>query len=490
MLRALLFALVFLLFGAAVPGAAQAPDRSAPPLVGPPPPLTLPEIREHALTNGLRVWIVEMHEVPVVQIGLVVNAGSAEDPSGRFGLANMTAAMLDEGAAGRSALEIADAIDFLGAQLSAGSSFDVSLVRLGVPVARLADALPIFADVALRPDFPAGELSRLQRERLVALLQARDDPDAVANHAFPRLLFGAAHRYGVPEMGTPDAISAFTPGELRAFHAAHFAPDNSTLIVVGDVTPDRVIPPLEAAFGKWTGSGLGKRATLTSGPRPSGRRVYIVDKPDAAQSEIRVGAIGVPRSTPDYFPLRVLNTVLGGSFTARLNQNLREEHGYSYGAYSMWAMRRFPGPFVAVAAVQTDKTAEALHEFFVEIDGIREPVPSEELDRARNYVALGMPAEFETTGDVTTKLQELVAYGLARDYFAHYVSRLRAVTAGDVARVAREHIRPERMVVVVVGDSKVIEPGIRALKLGRVTVLSVDETLGPAPRLSPEGSGR
>lgn len=490
MLRACVRALAGVLALGAVVTAAQAPDRSSPPALGPAPSLSVPPIHEHRLSNGLRVWMVEMHEVPVVQIALVVNAGSAEDPSGRFGLASMTAAMLDEGAAGRSALEIAEAIDFLGAQLSTGSSYDSSVVRLGVPVARLAEALPVFADVALRPDFPPAELARLQRERLVALLQSRDDPPAIAAQAFPRLLFGAAHRYGIPELGTPGAIASLTAEELRAFHTAHFAPDSATLVVAGDVQPDRVNPLLEQAFGAWHGTGSGKRATLTFDARPPERHVYIVDKPGAAQSEIRVGAIGVPRSTPDYFALRVLNTVFGGAFTSRLNQNLREEHGYSYGAYSSWSMRRFPGPFTAVAAVQTDKTAEGLREIFVELEAIRQPVPPDELERARNYVALGLPAEFETTGDVAAKLQELVVYELPREYFSDYVSKLRAVTAGDVARVAREHIRPERMVIVVVGDSKVIERGIRALNLGQVTVLTVEEALGPAPRLTPQGGGR
>ena len=480
---------LLLALSAAAPRA-QAPDRSTPPPAGPAPELSIPPIVERTLSNRLRVWIVEMHEVPVVQVALVVHAGSSEDPSGRFGLASMTAAMLDEGAAGRSALEIADAVDFLGAHLSTGSSYDASAVRLGVPVARLGEALPVLADVALRPTFPASELSRLTRERLTALLQARDDPAIVASEALPRLLFGREHRYGTGEAGTPDALRSFTTEDLTAFHSAYFRPDNASLVVVGDVQADEVTKLLERAFGSWGGSGSAKPATLAEAPQPATRRVYIIDDPGAAQSEVRIGSIGVPRSTPDYFPLLVLNTILGGSFTSRLNQNLREEHGYAYGAGSGFAMRRFAGPFAAAAGVQTDKTAEALREFFNELNGILEPVPEEELDKARNLLALGLPAGFETTGDLTARLQEMIVYNLPMDYFPNYVSNLRAVTAGDVARVARKYIRPEQVAVVIVGDRKVIEPDIRVLGLGPVTALGIDDVLGPAPRIAPTGSAR
>ena len=481
------FAAFLSLVFTAAPGA-QAPDRSTPPRTGPPPALDIPLIQERRLSNGLPVWIVEMHEAPVVQLALVVHAGSAEDPSGRFGLASLTAAMLDEGAGERSALEIADGLDFLGAQLSAGSSYDASAVQLGVPVARLEAALPIFADVALRPTFPDVEIDRLKRERLTALLQARDSPSLVASDAFLRVLYGREHRYGTGELGTPAALERFQAAELRGFYEAYFRPDNAHLLAVGDVDPLRLVPLLETAFGTWQRPGSARRATLTTVRQPEKRRVYLVDMPGAPQSQIRIGSVGVPRSTPDYFAVRVLNTVLGGSFTSRLNQNLRETHGYAYGAGSAFATRRFAGPFTAQAGVQTDRTAEALREFFRELDAIREPVPDEELERGRNLLALGLPGAFETTGDLAARLQELIVYELPQDYFSSYVSSLRAVTAADVVRAAREHVRPDRLSVVVVGDRKAIEPGIRALDLGDVTVLSVDDILGPAPRVSTEGT--
>src|SRR5262245_25706847 len=315
--------------------AQQPPDRSRPPQLGPAPALRLPEIQKKQLANGLPVWLVELHEVPVVQVNLVVFGGASNEPPKRFGEASLMAAMLEQGAGSKSALEIADAIDFLGADLSASSGFDSTAVRLRVPVARLPDALPIMADVALRPTFPKDELERQRQERLTSLLQARDDPATIAAVTYARVLYGPEHRYGVPTFGTAETMKAFAVDDLKTFYASIFRPDNSAILVVGDVTADRVLPLLESSFGAWkAGSGPKPAQTLPSANEPSARTTYLVDKPGAAQSQIRIGWIGVPRSTPDYFPLRVLNTLLGESFTSRLNMNLREQHGYTYGASS------------------------------------------------------------------------------------------------------------------------------------------------------------
>jgi predicted Zn-dependent peptidase len=469
-----------------------APDRSTPPAPGPPAKLDVPPIETRALSNGVPVWIVQRHEVPLVQVALVVLSGASADPVNKYGVSSMMAAMLDEGAGNRSSLEIADAVDYLGASLGTFSSYDASGVGLGVPVSRLGDALPIMADVALRPTFPERELARLTRERLTALLQARDNPNAIASESFPRLLFGNTARYGIPEVGTPSTIASFTVADLRTFHQAQFRPDRATLLVVGDVQPDAVVPLLETAFGTWTPSGSASASTPTPptpGTRPDRRSVVIVDKPGAAQSEIRIGTIGVARSTEDYFPLVVLNTILGGSFTSRLNQNLREEHGYSYGAGSSFVMRKAPGPFVAGAGVQTDKTSEALTEFFKELNGILQPIPADELEKAQNFLTYSLPGDFETNSDLMARLQTLLVYDLPKDYYDTYVDRLRAVTSADVERVARKYINPDKLLVVVVGDRKVIEPGIQALKLGPVTARTIEEVLGPAPQPPAASSG-
>ena len=458
-------------------GAAQAPDRSKPPALGPAPKLTLPAIQKNALSNGLAVWLVESHEVPLVQVNLLVPAGSAEDSGAKFGTASLTAAMLDEGAGPRTALEIADAVDFLGAVLTTGSSFDASSVRLNVPVARLADALPIMADVALRPTFPQEDLERLRKERLTALLQAQDDPAQIAAATFNRILFGATHPYGTNAIGTEATLKAITAEDLKAFHAGYFVPGNAALIVVGDVRMDRVLPLLEKHFGAWKGTPK-PRATLATAPQLTKGQIYIVDKPAAEQSQIRLGWIGVPRSTPDYFTLQALNTVLGGSFTSRLNQNLREAHGYSYGASSGFDMRLSAGPFVAAAGVQTDKTAEALREFFNELTGISKPIGQEELTKAKNYLALGFPGDFETTGDLSRRIEEMIVHKLPANYFEQYVTHVQAVTPAAVQKAAATYIQPSKFAVVVVGDRKVIEAPIRALNLGPVRVMTVAEALG------------
>jgi predicted Zn-dependent peptidase len=465
--------------------AAQAPDRSKVPAAGPPPAVQLPMIQKRQLSNGLPVWLVELHEVPVAQVNLVVLRGSADDPAGKFGVATLTAAMLQEGAGARSSLDLADAIDFLGADLSSTAGFDSSGVRLHVPVERLADALPLMADVALRPTFPNDELERLRQERLTGILQARDNPATINATAFPRVLYGPSHRYGTPANGTAATMKALTTGDLRAFYSAAYQPANSSLLVVGDVTMATLLPLLEKSFGGWKAAGAGSpAATLPAPPaEPAARTIYLVDKPGAPQSQIRIGWIGVPRSTPDYFPLQVMNTILGGSFASRLNMNLREKNGYTYGASSGFDMRAAAGPFVATAGVQTDKTAEALREFFNELTGILQTVPAEELARAKNYISLRYPSGFETTVDISRRLEDAIVYRLPDDYFARYVANIEAVTAADVQRVAQKYVHPTRAAVVVTGDRKVIEPGIAGLKLGTLKMMTIDEVFGPPPVL-------
>jgi zinc protease len=462
--------------------AEQAPNRGRPPQPGPPPDLHLPPIQKRQLSNGLPVWIVELHDVPVAQVTLLVLSGSADDPPRRFGLANMTAGMLEQGAGTGSALEIADAIDYLGADLSAASGMDSSVLRLHVPVARLDEALPVMADVALRPTFPGTELERLRQQRLTSILQARDDPPAIASAAFARVLYGPTHRYGTPAVGTAEVIKTFTPEDLKSFYATVYRPDSAALIAVGDLTVDRIVRPLETSFGSWK-APAGRKASQTLPPaeQPAARQIYLIDKPGAPQTQIRIGGIGVPRSSPDYFPLQVLNTILGGSFTSRLNNNLREVHGYAYGAGSGFDMRVGAGPFAASAAVQTDKTAEALTEFFKELNDILKPVPAEELARAKNYVSLRFPGTFETTGDMSRRLEDMILFHLPDDYFSKYVQNIQAVTGEDVRRVAEKYILPNRFAVIIVGDRKAVEPGIRALNLGPVKVMTIDEVFGPRP---------
>jgi predicted Zn-dependent peptidase len=458
-------------------GAQQAPDRSKAPVPGPAPALKVPQIQKRALANGLPVWIVEMHEVPVVDVTLIVKSGTAMDPAGKYGLASFTAAMLDEGAGSRDALALADAVDFLGASLSTGSSFDASSVRLHTPVARLEAALPLMADVALRPTFADPEVERLRKERLTNFLQMRDSVSSIASAAFARLVFGPRHRYGTPGMGNETSTREMTSGELRQFHTEHYQPQNAYLLVVGDVTPASILPQLEKTFGGWKNSAKVTKTPVTAAPAHAARQIYLIDKPGAEQTAIRIGNVGVARITPDYYVLDVTNTILGGSFTSRLNTNLREVHGYTYGASSSFDMRAAPGPFVAASNVQTDKTVESLREFFKELDGMQQPVPADELRRARNLEALGFPAGFETTSGMAGNLSELVIYDLPETFFNDYVPKIQAVTAADVARAAKQYLQSDKFAIVVVGDLSKIEKPIRDANLGPVKVVTLDEIM-------------
>lgn len=463
---------------------AQEPDRSVPPTLGPPPAFDPPPVERFTLTGGLDVLLVESHDVPLVQVDVVVRAGAVDDPAEKRGLAGMVAAMLDEGAGGRSALELAEAVETLGAELSTGAGAHTTVVRLHAPVARLEPALGILADVVRRPAFPPEELERQRMARLTTLLQWRDEPAALASIWLSRSLYGEAHPYGSPILGTALGLAALSASDLEAFHSARFGPARATLIVVGDVTREGVTALLEAAFGDWGGD-----PTATAGAPPDAgqvaeRRIYLVDVPGAPQTEIRIGRIGVPRRTEDYHALEVMNTILGGSFSARLNQNLREDKGYSYGAFSYFDYRPAAGLFVALAAVQTEVTAPALTEFVRELEAILEPVSGAELERARNYLALGFPQAFQTVAGTAAMLAELVAHDLPIDTYDRYVEEIQAVTAADVQRVARATLDPARVTIVVVGDRAQVEAPVEALGLGPVEVLAVDDVLGPAPDLA------
>jgi predicted Zn-dependent peptidase len=349
-------------------------------------------------------------------------------------------------------------------------------VELHVPVARLGDALPIMADVALHPTFPQEELQRVREDLLTSIVQAEDDPATLVQFAFPRLVYGPQHRYGTMSFGTAAAIKGFSIADLRQFHAQQYVPSNAAIVVTGDVTAAAAVSRLEAAFGNWKGAPV-RAASVPEAPQLTARQVYLIDKPGAAQSQIRIGWIGVPRSTPDYFALRVLNTILGGSFTSRLNQNLREEHGYAYGASSTFDMRGAAGPFYAAAGVQTDKTSEALTEFFRELDAIRKPIPADEVEKAKNYLALLLPRNFETTGGMAASLAQIFVYSLPADYYTTYTDRVRAVTPAVLQRAAERYIQPDKFAVVVVGDRKQIEPGIKALNLGPIRTVEIDEVM-------------
>jgi predicted Zn-dependent peptidase len=437
-------------------------------------------VAERRLANGLRLVVVEQRELPLADFVLVVNAGTEADPAGREGLATMTAALLDEGTTTRSSLQIADQVSYLGVQLGAGAGWDASRMGLHTPVAQLDSALALMADVVVRPSFPVREFERLRRERLTGLLQLRDEAPEVADRAFARQLFGAEHPYGRPEGGTEASTRALTRADVQRFYATHWRPNNATLVVVGDVQADDVARRVERAFAGWQPAAVPAPAAPAA-PAARAAAVYLVDKPDAPQTSVRIGLPGAARGTPDFFALRVLNTVLGGSFTSRLNQNLREAKGYTYGARSAFDLRRAVGPFVAEAEVTREKTDSALVEFMKELRAAADTVPAAELEKAKRYLVLQLPARFETTGSIAGQLVPLVTYGMPLDFYNGFAARVAAVTQADVQRVARRYLDPARLTIVVVGDRRAIEAGVRRLNLGPVTVAGVDDVLGRAP---------
>jgi zinc protease len=469
------------IFFVSVVASAQQPDRSAPPQVGPPPSFAMAPVQQFTLSNGLQVVLLEKHQVPLVQIDLVVKAGGVDNAPAKTGLASMVALMLTDGSGSRGALAFADAVDYLGADLHGSAGLHTSSVDLNTPLSKLDSALALMADAALRPAFPQAELDRHKKERLTALLSWRDEARNQVSVLFPRILYGTEHPYGRTSIGDEKTIRALTVDDLKQYHGTYYRPNNAFLVVVGDVTAASMRPRLEAAFGGWQ-KGEIPQPSLPAIVQVKNRNIMLVDKPAAAQTEIRIGCIGVPRLNDDFYPLVVMNTILGGSFSSRLNQNLRETHGYTYGAGSMFDFRKLSGPFTAYAAVLTAKTDSSLMEFMKELNGIRQPIAQGDVDRAKNYVALGFPSDFQTVGDIAGHIEEMMIYGLPQEYFNNYIRNVLAVTKADVERVAKKYLDPERMAIVMVGDRKEIEAKVKALKLGPLTNLTVDDVLGKAPK--------
>lgn len=450
---------------------------TSPPPLGPPPTLTVPPVTTRQLANGLRLVVIEQHELPLAEFVLQLRTGGESDPPAHAGTASLTAQMLLEGTTTRPALALADQQSYLGVGLGANSGWEQSTVQLHTPTAQLDSALALFADVALHPAFETADLERVRKQRLTALQQQRDRGPAIADRAYAAALFGDRHPYGRPLSGTEASVAAISRDDLLHFYRSYYRPNNATLLVVGDVTPDDVERRATALFGGWS------RADMPAPPVESARAaerttIVLVDKPGAAQSSFRLGGIGAPRSSSDFFPLQVMNTILGGSFSSRLNLNLRELHGYTYGANSGFGFRRSAGPFTAQAEVVTAKTDSALIQFLHELRSIRDTVASDELARAKRYLQLALPQGFETTRGIAAQFLPLLAYDIPLDFFNSAVQRIGAVTQEDVRRVARKYLNPDALTVVIVGDRKVIEPGLRALNPGEIVARDVRDVLG------------
>ena len=465
-----------------LPLSAQLPDRSKPPVLGPPPAIKLPAIQKLTLSNGIPVIVFEKHSVPLMQMDLIIRAGSVNESDDQLGLANLTAAMMREGAGEKSSLELAGAIDFLGVTIRSYAGTHVSVVSLSSTMSKFDEAYKLFSDIALRPSFPAQELDRLRKERLTSLMQMYDQPTAIAATAGAKLLFGEKHPYGRGASGTEKTLKSFTIEDVKKFYSTYYRANNAAIVVVGDVKPADIIQKLEKEFGSWA-KGEIPEVKVKPADQVSDRVVYLIDKPDAPQSVILIGRIGAARMTDDYFPLIVMNSILGGSFSSRLNINLREKHGYTYGAYSRFEFRPVPGAFTASSSVQTAVTDKAMTEFMNELNGILKPVSDDELQRAKNLLALGYPNNFQGVGQIASQLDDMVVYNLPDDYFNQYIQKVLAVTKDDVSRVTKKYIDPNALSIVVVGDRKTIEKGLKDLNLGTMKNMKIEDVLGKMPTL-------
>jgi predicted Zn-dependent peptidase len=439
----------------------------------------LPPVVVRQLPNGLKLMIVERHQLPVADFLLIVPSGSTADPVGKSGVSDLMSQMLTEGTTSRTSLQIDDQGSYLGVSLNAASGWDATTVSLKTPTTQLDSALALYAEVALRPSFPAVDFNRIKQQRLTDLLQIKDEGPEIANRAFPAVVYGSNHPYGRPPTGTESSVGSMTAADVVEFYKGHFSPNGATMVVVGDVMPDQIEARIATLFGAWHAVSGASNAVQTPPARTEATSIYFIDKPGAPQSSFRIGAIGVPRSTGDYFPLEVLNTALGGSFTSRLNQNLRETKGYTYGARSRFAMRKGAGPFVAQAEIVAAKSDSALIEFMKELRAIRDPMPASELKKTKNYLELQLPSQFETTGDIAQAMVPIALYGLPLDYYNHYVANIEAVTQSDVQRVGQKYIDPAHLAVVVVGDRKSVEPTLRALNVGPISIRTMQGEVPP-----------
>lgn len=459
---------------AATGAAASDVDRTKRPEAKPAPKVQLPEFQKATLKNGLQIRLVEHHELPTVSLNLVIQAGSDHDPVSQPGIASMTADVIDEGTSTRSSLEIAEELELIGASVGVNSGFDGSFMTLNTLKKHLTKGLEIFADILVNPNFPQKEFDRLKKQRVTALSQQKDQPPVIANNAYAYILYGADHPYGNNPSGTEGSLGAMTRDQLATFYKTYYRPNNATLIVVGDVTMAEIIGSLESSLGAWMPGEI-PPFTLQDPKAVDKTRVFLVDKPGAPQSEVRIGYPALSRNTPDFFPVVIMNRLLGGQFSSRINLNLREKHGYTYGANSGFRFNKGSGPFTAQGGIVTEKTDSAMREFMNEIDLMREKgMDDTELRFVKNGLIGNFALTFETPGQIAGALQNVVVYGLPEDYYNTYLQKIEAVSLGEVNGVAKKYLNSSKMAMVVVGDLSKIRENVERMNFGDVILCDVD----------------
>jgi zinc protease len=444
------------------------------PKSGPARSYQFPKFHTEVLSGGIRLLVAPIAKLPVVTVLVVVNTGSTNDPAGKEGVAMLTARALLEGSDRFDGAELAEKFEQLGTSLESGADWDSTFVKITVLSERLRAALALLGEVVTTPNFPDREVERLKAERLAELLQIETEPRALADERFESFLYADKSRYSKPDGGSADSITRLTRDDVEHFYRLHFVSGATTVILTGDVQLTEARDLVQSALSGIP-AGSAQAQPLVVAPRSSARNVHVVSKTAAPQSELRVGHIGLPRRHPDFFPTMVMNAVLGGLFGSRINLNLREAHGYTYGASSYYDWRRGAGPFAVATAVASDVTTPALREIFLEIDRIRsEEVSEEELTLATQYLEGVFPIRYETTSAVATALANLVVHELPADYYDTYRKNIHAVTVGAVLEAARAHIHPDKLQTVIVGDATVIRAPLTELDAGTVSVHNAD----------------
>lgn len=438
------------------------------PQPGAPRPYNFPRFERASLSNGAALLVAEVAKLPVVTVTVVIGAGAESDRRGKEGIAQLTARALIEGTQSSSALALAARIERLGGVIDSDAGWDSARVTLTCLARHLDESLDVLGEILSTPSFPEAEVQRLREERLAEIEQIRSEPRGLAEEAFMELVYEPGARYALPPGGTRESVVAITREDIVRDHAKRYSPGGASVIVAGDVKLSKAKDAVERALSAWSGEST-PVASVASPAAADGRRALLVVKEGAAQSELRIGHAGLPRSHPDYFPFSIMNAALGGVFSSRINLNLREKHGYTYGAHSIIDWRKEAGPFVVSTAVGTDVTANAAREIIGELERIRDDeITRDELSLVISYLQGVFPIRYESTAAIAGALANLVTYDLPDDYYDTYRDKVGAVTTTDALRAAREQIKPDALRMVVVGDA-----GLRE-KLGGLNFGSVD----------------
>jgi zinc protease len=450
-------------------------DRSMPPGPGHPKDVSFPEYFEHRLANGLRILVYEQRTLPLVSMQLVAEGGASQDGA-TPGLATFTMEMLTKGTTSRSSHDIAEEIESRGGSIWSGAGWDSCSIGITILSRQIQHAVDVLADVARRPGFPEEEIERLRELRMSEILQDKASPNVLAWQRFCATLY-AQHPYANPQDGTEASIAAIGAEQLRAFHAQRFTPSGSFLVVVGDANAEQIVELASRYFADWHSPAAQPSEAPALPPAP-GRTVHIVDRPSAVQTSVLVGHAGLSRGSTDFIPVSVMNTLFGGYFGSRLNLNLREARGYTYGAHSRFDARRQAGPFAAGAEVRSEATYLAIEEILQEMQRLREEtVSEEELDKVKNYVTGSFPLQIETPAQVAQRIITIELYGLEKQYYNRFNSTVLGLTVEDIRQAAQSYLHPDTTVIVAAGRGSQLRNTLE--RFGSVLVFDADGNIIP-----------